>query len=229
MKTKFVVGLLASSSLWIACGGNVVGTPGADGGSVSPNNPADGGVVAANPAARVTTHCTTMSDKAKQCQSRGYSSDECTNDATCALAVFEPTVAENVLKCAESGTCRTDLDDCIEDASSRTTPSAAAKALQATCEQWANTCHSRWTNCDLDGYVLMNSAMLATFSKCFASGCNMSPTDCMRKELAAVSPACAAATGGNTNNGGGGSGGGGNVPIADAGTPTPIPVDAGKP
>ena len=232
MKTKHFVGLIASAPLWIACGGNVLGAN-ADGGSISANTPADA-AADANPTARAASHCATMSDKAKQCQSRDYNADECSNDATCSLQIFEPAVAESVLKCSEAGLCETSISDCIQDIGQRTTISASAKALQASCGEWSSQCRQR-TNCDLSFYVAMSDALLAQFSKCFVSGsCGTRPSDCMNKAIAAVSPACALAISGNGNNGnngggqggsGGGQGGGGNVPTADAGPP--MPTDAG--
>jgi hypothetical protein len=214
MDARLFAGLVVSS-FWVGCGGSVVGDPnanaGADAGSsVSPTNPA---ATAADATARATAYCASMTTKAKECGESYFDNARCTTEATCMLQVFPQGFADSVLKCAQGGTCRTDLGDCIEDASRRSTVSAAATAMQLRCNDWSNQCHAR-VDCRLDGYVLMSDAVVGRMTKCFESGCSVNPYDCLRIELAAVGPACAAlkdngGSGGDEppNTGSGGSGG----------------------
>jgi hypothetical protein len=227
MNARLCVGLVGTS-LWLGCGGNVVGDPsagaGGDAGStVSATNPAS----PSEAAARATAYCTSMATKAKECGSSYFSSAQCTTEATCMLQVFPQRFADSVLKCAESGTCRTDLGDCIEDASRRSTASAAAANMQMRCYAWSSQCNARM-DCDLDGYVLMSDAAIGRVTKCFESGCNVNPYDCLRTELAAIAPICAALKGGSGGgdedgppNGGSGGSSGGSAPTVDASAPMP--------
>ncbi len=213
MNAKLFAGLVVSS-LWIGCGGNVVGDPNAGvgpdaGSSVNPTNPAS----AADATARAVGYCTSMATKAKECGESYFDNARCTTEATCMLQVFPQAFADSVLKCAEGGTCRTDLGDCIDDASRRSTLSAAAANMQMRCYHWSSQCSARM-DCDLDGYVLMSDAVVGRMTKCFESGCNVNPYDCLRTELAAVGPACAALK----DNGGSGSGGGDAPPNGGSGS-----------